>query len=48
MFIKANQPHIQINMQHDDIIFLIVACFEAAKLALPILFFGILTFKLIK
>lgn len=35
-----------INMQHDDILFLIVACFQAAKLAVPALIIGYIAYKL--
>jgi hypothetical protein len=46
MYIKANQQHTPINMQHDDILFLIVACFQAAKLAVPALIVGYIAYKL--
>ena len=46
MYIKVNQQHIQINMTHDDILFIIVAGFHAAKLVIPLLILGYFTLKL--
>lgn len=46
MYIKANQQHILINMTHDDIIFVIVAAFQAAKIVIPLLILGYFTLKL--
>lgn len=46
MYIKENQLHIPINMQHDDILFLIVSCWHAAKIAVPALIVGYIALKL--